>query len=393
MTKPRLVYFDFITHYGGAQRSTVMLFDRLRSQFDLQVVDAYGICSDYLDAVRQQGTTVSVLDPHASAHYIGGDGSRFNRICRLIRQIPAFWRLARSLRQVLHTLHPDVIVTNSPKALALLYVSGLYARYKIAFYARGWYRRSQIPVFARYLIKRCHCILAVSRATATALKAWQVPADRIHVAPTIIDVDDVLSQGAQGMADPLPQSDRSVKIVIPAQLVRTKGQHTAIEAARILQQQGHDFVMWICGDVKMGVSDAYRQQLTRCIEEYGLGQDVFLLGYRDDVRALIAQATMLVLPTMTEGFPRVIWEAMLLGCPVVATPAGGVTDLIIDGQTGLLFDMEDGEALADCIERLISQEVLRKQLADKARAYMSKHFAPEKTGEALDEALHRVLER
>ena len=291
------------------------------------------------------------------------------------------------------TVPPDVIVTNSPKALALLYVSGMYRRCKIAFYARGWYQRSQVPLLARYLITRCHCILAVSQATAAALKAWNVPADRIHVAPTIMDLDEVLSQGARGITDPLPQSDRSIKIVMPAQLVRTKGQHTAIEAARLLKQRGHDFVMWICGDVKMGVSTAYQQQLLATIEAYDLTDDVFLLGHREDVRALMAQATMLILPTLTEGFPRVIWEAMLLGCPVVATPAGGVTDLIIDDQTGLLFEMEDSEALANNIERLINQDALKQQLTDNARAYVRERFAPDKTGEALHKALHEVLER
>ena len=70
-----------------------------------------------------------------------------------------------------------------------------------------------------------------------------------------------------------------------------------------------------------------------------------------------------------------------------------MTDLIIDGRTGLLFDMEDGVALADCVERLINHASLRQQITDQARRYVQERLAPEKTSKALDEALYCVLER
>jgi len=387
MRKRRLVYFDFVTHYGGAQRSTVTLLKALTSRFDVHVVDAYGVSQEYARALLAQNVDVTVLQPGAGTVYIGANGQGTRRILHMIRQLPAFWHLGRRLRDRVDSLQPEILLTNSYKALALLYVSGMYSRSRIVFYARGWYQRSQVPLLARYLIKRCHCILAVSPATAQALLQWRVPEDRLHVAPTIMDMEHVMAQGALAIADPPPHMDRSKKIVVPAQLVPTKGQYTALAAARRLKQRGHDFVMWLCGDVKMGVAQGYRRRLADMIGAYGLQDHCYLLGQRQDLRALVARADVLVLPTHTEGFPRAVWEAMLLDCPVVATPVGGIVDLVTDGKTGLLFGLNDDAALAEAIERLFTDESLARELTTNARAFVCERYGPVEAQRQVEAAL------
>lgn len=387
MTKRRLVYFDFVTHYGGAQRSTVTLLKALTSRFDVHVVDAYGVSQEYTRALLAQDVDVTVLQPGAGVCYIGANGQGMKRVLNLVRQLPALWHLGRRLRDRVDALQPDILLTNSYKALALLYASGMYSRSRVAFYARGWYRRSQVPLLARYLIKRCHCILAVSPATAQALLQWRVPRHRIHVAPTIMDMDHVMAQGALALADPPPHMDRSKRIVVPAQLVPTKGQHTALEAAHLLKQRGHDFVMWLCGDVKMGVAPGYRRRLANMIGEYGLQDHCYLLGQRQDLPALVSRADVLVLPTHTEGFPRTVWEAMLLGCPVVATPVGGIVDLVTDGKTGLLFGLDDKVALAAAIERVFTDGPLARELTTNARAFVLERYGPAEAQRQVEMAL------
>ena len=75
--------------------------------------------------------------------------------------------------------------------------------------------------------------------------------------------------------------------------------------------------------------------------------------------------------------PRAVLDAMALARPVAATPTGGVTDLILDGVTGLLFDVEDDEGLAACVDRLVRDEPLARRLGETARRNMRENFRPD----------------
>ena len=98
--KPRLVFFDFVTHYGGAQRSTVYLLQHLRRSFDIHIVDPYGVCSEYQQTLQRNELAVTVLKPEAKAHYIGGNGST-KRFGRLIRQCPELWQIGKQLNNTI----------------------------------------------------------------------------------------------------------------------------------------------------------------------------------------------------------------------------------------------------------------------------------------------------
>jgi glycosyltransferase involved in cell wall biosynthesis len=353
----------------------------------VQVVDPYGVCSDYTQALHRAHLDVKVLQAQAGASYIGHNNHPIRRTLSLAGQVPQLLQLCRRLSGYMAQVKPAVVLTNSYKALGILFLGGMMQRHRIAFYARGWYRKTEVPRVGRWLIKRCDRVLAVSQATAEALAQWGVAPDRIHVVHTIIDRDSVRRDSHAPVQARPPGMDAEIKILLPAQLVRSKGQMTAIQAARLLKEQGLDFVIWLCGDVKMGVPETYRQDLCQAIERYELDKQVVLLGQRDDVRALMAQAHMVILPTHTEGFPRCVWEAMLVKCPVIATPAGGVTDLVVHNQTGLLFDVDDSAALAQAMGRLVVDQSLAKTITEKAYERLCSAFAVDKTITALNGAL------
>ena len=83
------------------------------------------------------------------------------------------------------------------------------------------------------------------------------------------------------------------------------------------------------------------------MSEAGLGQLLRFLGRRPDALSFVAAADVFVNPSSVEGLPVAILEAMALGRPVVATAAGGVPGIVKDGETGLLVEPEDPEALAE----------------------------------------------
>ena len=385
-----LVFMDFVTHFGGAQRSTVSLCRALMPSYEVRVVDPYAVCPDWLGALQEAEIPIHVLRPQSRRCFIGHEDRPFRRMGGLLAQVPEQMRLRRRLRQVLGRIKPDLILTNSTKALALLWVAGAFDRYRVVFYARGWYQRHQVPALGRWLIRQAHGVLAVSKATAGALQDWGLARDRIHVVYTLIDPDPVVREGRAEVRDRPPHADRPCRILLPAQLHRAKGQDTAVEAAGFLKERGLDFVMWCASDAKMGSDPRTVEGLVRDIARRGLQDHVFLLGHRTDAAALMRWASVVILPTHSEGLPRAVWEAQVLERPVISTPVGGVTDLIEDGDTGLLVPVDNGCALAEAIERLHRDEDLRRRIVRNAAGRIRSEFSCQRQQDALRRALEQI---
>jgi len=385
-----LVFFDFITHFGGAQRSTVSLCRALVQDYEVRVVDAYGVSHDWLAALNEAKVLIHVLLPRAKQPFIGHEGRPLKRLFGALAQVPDLMELRRNLRLYLGRVKPDLVLTNSTKALALLWIAGAFSRHRIVFYARGWYQRHQVPALGRWLIRKVHRVLAVSTATSVALQGWGVVQDKIHVVHTLIDPEEVQRASDGDVTVRPPYADRPFRILLPAQLLRAKGQRAAVEASGILKDHGLDFVMWLAGDVKMGSDGQYREEIVAEIARRGLQDHIILLGHRSDVPALTRLADVVILPTHSEGFPRAVWEAQVLERPVVSTPAGGVTDLIEDGQTGLLVPVDDGLALAEAIERLWRDAALRQRIVHNAANRIRSEFSFQRQREALRRALEQT---
>ena len=114
--------------------------------------------------------------------------------------------------------------------------------------------------------------------------------------------------------------------------------------------------------------------IEREIRARGLTGRVHLHGGQEDVRPWLRKATLLVLPSAQEGTPLALIEAMLAGCPVVATAVGGVPDVVSDGVTGSLVPALNGAALAESVQALLADPGQRDALADAARADAVRRF-------------------
>ena len=121
------------------------------------------------------------------------------------------------------------------------------------------------------------------------------------------------------------------------------------------------------------------------LREAGLGDRLRLLGYREDVAALLAAADIFVLPSHFEGLPMSVIEAMLCGLPVVATDIRGPREQVVEGDTGLLVPMGDAGALRDAIARLAADPDLRHRMGEAGRDRAVELFDETKTvAHALD---------
>ncbi|HVO23186.1 MAG TPA: glycosyltransferase family 4 protein [Candidatus Margulisiibacteriota bacterium] len=154
-----------------------------------------------------------------------------------------------------------------------------------------------------------------------------------------------------------------------------KGQGVLVEAmARIVEQvpQAHGFI--VGGVHRAGT--AYNERLMRRIQELKLNGALSTTGFRRDVADVINALDVVVHTSVRpEPFGRVILEGMLLGKPVVASAAGGVPELIRDGETGFLTPPGDAARLADRVIPLLRDPTLRRRIGAQARAWARDHLS------------------
>ena len=119
-----------------------------------------------------------------------------------------------------------------------------------------------------------------------------------------------------------------------------------------------------------------RQSLTESVKSLGLSECVKLTGYRDDANAILAAASVAVLPALREAFPLTNIECLRLGIPLVSTAVDGIPELIRHGETGILVPPNDPFALAAGLCELLRDPGRARALAERGRRRIGPDFDP-----------------
>jgi glycosyltransferase involved in cell wall biosynthesis len=172
-----------------------------------------------------------------------------------------------------------------------------------------------------------------------------------------------------------------------------KGQKVLVEAmAKVVTQVPGARGLIIGGVHRAGA--AYSDELQKQIRGHSLGENVLVTGFRRDI-ANVMNALDVVVHTSVrpEPFGRVILEGMLLGKPVVASAAGGVPELIEDGETGFLIAPGDADALAARLVQLLRDPDLRRRIGDRSRAWAREKFSLEAHVRAMSDLYEKLTRR
>ncbi len=165
--------------------------------------------------------------------------------------------------------------------------------------------------------------------------------------------------------------------------------HVAITVAALNNQKGHAFLLQAVPAVLaqhpstgfLCVGDGHlRNSLEQAITGAGLQDHVVFTGERRDVRQLLEGSDLFVLPSLFEGLPLSVLEAMAAGCPVVATAVDGTGEAVLHEVTGLLVPPRNPRMLAEAIIRLLDQPPYRAQLARAARRRVESEFSSTRMG-------------
>jgi glycosyltransferase involved in cell wall biosynthesis len=226
---------------------------------------------------------------------------------------------------------------------------------------------------------RCSdAVIAVCEAARQQAIAEGTPAEKIETIYNSVE------------AQPAP--DRSTRLFAGSPVIGTvgrmdsyKGQAYLIGALPVVLIEFPDARFVLIGD------GPERECLQSSAERLGVGDRVSFLGTRSDVSVLMSQLDLFVLPSLLEGFPNAVLEAMAARLPIVATRVGGVPELIEDGRTGLLVEPGSAQALAEAIIRIWTDHDLRRGCATAAHEAVRTKYCPQREAEDTEAVYLRLL--
>src|SRR5829696_194955 len=174
------------------------------------------------------------------------------------------------------------------------------------------------------------------------------------------------------LADTLPDgwSERQLVGVV-ARLQPEKGVATFLKAAAHASKISPEVRFLVVGDGPL------REELLDLVGRVGLRERVRFLGYRADARALTGLLDVLVVPSLTEGSPLIVLEAMAAGVPVVASAVGGISYQVRHGEEGVLVPPDDPDALAGALGALLGDPAHAHRLGEAGRRRTENEFSHE----------------
>lgn len=223
----------------------------------------------------------------------------------------------------------------------------------------------------RWLSRWTDRVVGNSQAVVDYYREAGVPAERLALIYSGIDgveppqVDPAEVRTSLGLPAQCPL------VLFAGRLAAQKAVGDLIDALDLLQHVRPDLCGLIVGEGPL------RMQLEDRAHAYRLDQNVRFLGHREDVPRLLAASDVLVLPSLYEGLPNVVLEAMQARKPVVATAAPGTAEAVIDQETGLLVPVHSPPALAEAIRKVIENPALAHRLGEAGRTRVETHFRAE----------------
>ncbi len=233
-------------------------------------------------------------------------------------------------------------------------------------------RRRLFLAIERWLGRWTARLIAVSRAEArTAIAHRIVPAGRVRTVLNGIEPQLPRQAAAAAGAERLGLEDGDRALGSIGLLEVSKGHEVLIAALPRVLAEFPRLKFFLIGAGNL------RQRLERQVARAGLGAAVVFIGHRDDALDLMSALEIVVLPSLWEGLPYVILEAMALGKPVVASDVGGCGEALADGETGLLVPPRDPEALAAALCRLLRDRADATEMGARGRRRVRSRFGLE----------------
>ncbi|HEY6218828.1 MAG TPA: glycosyltransferase family 4 protein [Gemmatimonadaceae bacterium] len=265
-------------------------------------------------------------------------------------------RAAWRLRGVVSRMEVDVVHAHTAHAVTLGALALLGSSVPLVASRRVDFPLRRGPT-SRWKYRRAARIIAVSSAVRRILVSGGIEESVIDVVPDGTDVHRRAEPASRDTLRQLGVPAGAPLVVQVAQLVSHKDPVNFVRAMRVVVDAIPSAHGLLVGEGPL------RSAATAEVKTLGLEGHVHFGGFRDDADALLASADVACLSSREEGMGSVLLDSMVFGRPVAATTAGGIPEVVRDGETGLLAPPESPKALGEALVRLLKDADLRRRMA------------------------------
>ncbi len=297
-------------------------------------------------------------------------------------------RILSHLQRLKERVKPDLIETHAVKSHALLRASGLWRKTPwIAFhhgYTNTSFRSPLYNSLDRWSLKVAARVVTMNHVFAQKLVLSGICAKHITVLHNAVQLpaDSQLREEAgvrERRKGDLGISPEEKVILCVGRLSREKAQIDMVATLQRLQQirSGRRTCLLLVGD------GPERSRISRTVKAAGLTERVRFVGQLSDVSPFYRVADVVAIPSLSEGSPNVLLEAMAFGVPVVATSVGGIPEIVTHEENALLVPVHSPQAMAEAIDRLLSNPVIAACQATQAQKTVRTDYSPEGRADSL----------
>ena len=298
-----------------------------------------------------------------------------------------WWKIVSTTQpQIIHSyLHYSNLLARVTRLFHrnLAVISGIRTVYSPEAYGRlyGWWERGTHRWDTFFVANS-------EMGKRSVLEAMRLPPRKIVVIHNGVEID-VFPQSPmtlrQAARSEFGFQDDHLVIGIVAQLRPSKRHDLLIRAIARLRPRFPALRLLIVGH---GNIEGALQNLAR---QEGIASETIFAGYRDDARRLLPGLDLFALPSVVEGEPVSVLEAMEAALPVVAAQAGGIPELVQDGVTGILAPPNDLDGFCLALERLISDSALRQRLGNAGRERVRTLFSAQRMTEEFQQLYQAAI--
>jgi len=222
-------------------------------------------------------------------------------------------------------------------------------------------------------IKRMNAVIAVSRAVINDLSTRKINNNKIYLIYNGINTASykIKYDIRQARKKYDLESDDYVLGSV-GRLTKVKGHDYLIEAVPAILKEIKNCKVIIAGDGPL------KEQLTKLIYKYNLSNNIKLIGYSDNVKEILAVIDLFILPSLSEGLPISLLEAMASGKPSIASGVGGITEVILDNVGGIVIPPHNSESINDAVIKLYRDEQHYKKLKEEGIKVVEEKFSTNK---------------
>lgn len=254
-------------------------------------------------------------------------------------------------------------------------------------------RRVDFPLPKNFLSQRKYtknidAIIAISQGVKKVLTDGGISPKQIVVIPSGIDFspfEEVKARGFLRKEFKFAPDDYLVGIV--AQLEDHKGHKYLMEASKVLKEQTPKIKIIVVG------TGSLMMELNKQVQALEVEDIVFFLGFREDVPQILSSLDLFVLSSHMEGLGSSIMDAMACRLPVVATQTGGIPEIVINEETGLLVPPKNPLALANAILRLYKDRKFASRLGQRGYELVHEKFSAEAMGQKIIDLYQKLADK